>query len=70
MPLQYKVDVLVKLKQKGFSTYRLSKDKLLGVSTITKLNHKQPVNWVVIEKLCFLLDCQPGDLIKYVPDDV
>lgn len=70
MPLRYKVDVLTKLKQKGFSTYRLQKDKLIATSVITKLNHKQPVNWVVIEKLCFLLDCQPGDLIEYVPDDV
>lgn len=26
-------------------------------------------NVVTIDKICTLLDCQPGDILEYVPDD-
>jgi len=26
------------------------------------------VNTATIEKLCTLLDCQPGDIMEYIPD--
>src|SRR5699024_6615991 len=33
MPIYYKFDILAALKEKGFSSYRIRKDKLLGEST-------------------------------------
>lgn len=65
MPLKYKIDVLAALISAGFSTYRLQKDKLLSQSTIQKLRDKEPISWANIEKICKLLNCQPGDILEY-----
>ena len=69
MPLQFKIDVLEALKEKGFTSYTLRKDNLLSQSTIQKLREKKGLAWENIERLCELLDCQPGDIIEFVKDD-
>lgn len=66
MPLQFKIDILEALKEKGYTTYTLRKENLLSQSTIQKLREGKGVAWENIERLCALLDCQPGDLIEYV----
>lgn len=67
MPLQYKVDVLAALKEKGYNTNKIRTEGLLSQSTLQKFRNKQGVSWENLETLCSLLDCQPGDLIEYVP---
>lgn len=68
MPIQYKVDVITALRDAGYSTYRLRKEKLLGEATIQKFRQNQLVSWENISTVCKLLQCQPGDLMEYVPD--
>ncbi len=68
MPLQYKIDVLAALKEKGFSTYRLRKEKILGERVIQQLREHEPVSWEVLGRLCSLLDCDVGDLITNVQE--
>ena len=69
MALQYKCDILAALKTSGVTTYQIRKDKLLSESTVQKLRNKLPVSWENIETLCRLLNCQPGDIIEYIPDN-
>ncbi len=71
MALRYKIDILSALKNKGYSSFRLRKTALLSESTIQKLreNSNQSLSWANIDTLCRLLECQPGDLISYYPDD-
>ena len=68
MGLQFKVDVLAALKEKGITTYQIRKEKLLSESTVQKLRAGIGVSWENIETLCRLLECQPYDLIEYVKD--
>ena len=68
MPLRYKMDILEALKSKGFSSYKLRKEKLLAESTLQSLREQKPLAWSNIEQLCHLLECQPGDLIEYVKE--
>lgn len=68
MPLQYKINVLKALKEKGYSTYRLRSDKLFSESTIQKFRNNIPVSWENLDMLCKLLDCQPGDIMEYVEE--
>jgi putative transcriptional regulator len=68
MGLQFKVDVLAALKEKGITTYQIRKEKLLSESTVQKLRAGIGVSWENLETLCRLLDCQPYDLIEYVKD--
>lgn len=69
MPMSYKINVLQALKEKGYNTNRLRKEKLIAEASIQSLRENKPVSWASIEKLCSLLECQPGDLLDYVPDD-
>lgn len=66
MALQYKINVLEALKDKGYTTYTLRKEKLLSESTIQKLRMGEGVAWDNLETLCKLLDCDIGDLLEYV----
>ena len=68
MGLQFKVDVLVALKEKGITTFQIRKEKLLSESTVQKLRAGIGVSWENLETLCRLLDCQPYDLIEFVKD--
>lgn len=65
MPLRYKIDVLAALKEAGYSSYRLRKEKLLSESTLQKLRDGIIVSTDVIEQLCGLLNCQPRDLLEH-----
>ena len=70
MGLQFKVDVLAALKEKGITTYQIRKEKLLSESTVQKLRAGIGVSWENLETLCRLLDCQPYDLIEFLKDEV
>lgn len=65
MPIVYKIDVLEALKAKGYSTYKLRQEKVFGESTIQRFRAREPLEWPVLDKLCTLLDCQPGDLLAH-----
>ena len=63
--IKYKIDVLQSLKNAGYTTYKLRKDKLFGEATIQKLRNSELVSWDNINMVCSLLDCQPGDILIY-----
>jgi len=62
----YKKDMLQALKDKGYNTSKLRKEKLLSESTIQQLRHNELVSWKNIDRLCTLLECQPGDILEHV----
>ena len=66
MPMCYKVKVLEALKERGYSTYKLKNEKILHEMTLQAFRDGKMVSWSVLERICELLDCQPGDLIEYV----
>lgn len=68
MPLKFKIDILKALKEAGYTTYKLQKNKLLSNSTLQKLRDGGQLSWKNIETICELLDCQPGDIIEYVKE--
>ena len=65
MPLLYKIDVLAALQAKGYTTYKIRREKLLGEATVQKLRSGQGVAWSSIETICKLLDCQPDAFMHY-----
>lgn len=65
--LAYKVDVLQALKEKGYTSYRLRTEKLIGERQVQQLREGVIVSPAVLDKLCKLLECQPGDIIEYKP---
>lgn len=67
--LVYKIDVLGSLKEAGYNTTRLRKEKLLNESAIQYIREGKPVGAKALDSLCTLLDMQPGNIIKYVEND-
>ena len=66
---KFKIDVLEALKAKGYTTYTLRKENILSQSTLQKLREGKGLSWENIERICGLLECQPGDLIEYVQEN-
>ena len=69
MPIVYKKDILAALKEAGYNTNRLRKEKLLSEGVIQSLRENKYIALQNISKICELLNCQPGDLLEYVPED-
>lgn len=58
------------LKNAGYSSYRLRSEKIFGEATMTKFRKKEYINFENLNTLCKLLNCQPSDIIEYVPDEL
>ena len=65
MPIIYKMDVLAALKEKGYNTNRIRKDKIMGEAMLQKIRSGKMPSWSVLETICDLLDCQPADIIEF-----
>lgn len=66
--IEYKMNVLSALKEKGYNTNRLRKEKLLSESTIQQLRENKIVSWYNIDKICNLLECQVGDIVEHIKE--
>ncbi len=69
MAIRYKIDVMIALKEKGYSSTRIREEKKIGQSYLQQIRHGELVSWKTIDTLCKLLDCQPGDIVEYIPDE-
>lgn len=69
MPIGYKINILQSLKDAGYNTNVIRKEKIMGQATLQQLRKGELVSWATIETICRLLDCQPGDILKYVEDE-
>lgn len=65
--LKYK-NVLEQLKKKGYSSYKLRMQKIMGESKIQNIRENR-VDTKTINQICALLNCQPGEILEYIPDD-
>lgn len=68
MAIIYKIDILAALKDAGYNTNRLRKEKLLSEGVIQSLREGKHVALQNIDKICGLLKCQPADLLEWVED--
>lgn len=69
MAIRYKVDVLALLKSAGYTQTRIRSEKILGQSYMSQLRKGELISWAALNKICALLECQPGDILEYIPDD-
>lgn len=62
-----------KLLQKMLIDKDLKKTELMQIAnissaTMARLNTNQYVSLEVVDRICKALECQPGDLLEYIPD--
>ena len=65
MPIIYKTDILSALKEAGYNTNRIRKEKLLSEGVLQSLRGQKYISMENLARVCALLDCQPGDLIAF-----
>lgn len=68
MPMNYK-KLFALMKERGLTTYRIRKENIISQSALTSLNAGKSVTTDTIAALCEALNCQPGDIMEYVPDE-
>lgn len=66
--LVYKIDVLQELKNKGWNSNRIRKEKAIGENAMQKLREGKMVGNIALDQICTLLQKQPGSIIKWIPD--
>lgn len=69
--IKYKIDILEELRQKGYTTYILRKNKYLSETSLTNIRAGKPLSITALESVCIMLRKQPSDIIEIVttPDD-
>ncbi|CCZ43265.1 transcriptional regulator XRE family [Bacteroides sp. CAG:545] len=69
MPITVNIDVM--LARRKMSSGELAEK--VGISatnlSILKTGKAKAVRFSTLEALCRALDCQPGDILEYVPED-
>lgn len=68
MSVRYKAGLIDALKQKGYSTYRIRKEGIIGEQTLQVIRSQGTIPYKTLDKLCALLGCKIEDIIEYVPD--
>lgn len=64
----YKIDIIKELREAGYNTARIRKEHIISEASLQKIREDKMVALATIDHLCRVLDMQPGNLIKYVPD--
>ena len=64
----YNIDILQELKNKGYNTNILRKEKLLSEQTIQNIRNNKIVGIIALDNICNMLQCQPNHVIKHIPD--
>lgn len=61
--IYYKLNILEALKKAGYNTTIIRKNTLIPETALTSIRHNKPISLSTLEKICDLLNCQPGDII-------
>lgn len=63
------VDLFDRLREKGWTIRRLVRERKLGNGTISRLRNGASVSTDTVDTLCELLQCQPGDILRYEEEE-
>lgn len=68
MAFKYKIDILAELKSKGYNSYTIRKEKIMGEGMLQKIRSGEMPSWAVLDKVCTLLELPVGEVIEHIPD--
>ena len=57
------------LLAKNVTTYELIYKQGLSANTIHRIKHGQAITTKTLDDLCFILNCEVSDIIKYVTEE-
>ena len=68
MAIMVNLDVMMAKRKMSLNELAQRVDLTLANLSILKNNHARAVRFTTLEAICKALDCQPGDLLEYVPE--
>lgn len=68
MPIVVNVDVMMAKRKMSLNELSEKVDLTLANLSILKTGKAKAIRFSTLNALCKALDCQPGDLLEYVPD--
>ena len=69
MAIVVNLDVMMAKRKIGLSELAAKVDITLANLSILKNNKAKAIRFSTLEAICRALNCQPGDLLEYVPGD-
>ena len=69
MAIIINLDVVMAQRKKGLTELSKEVDITMANLSILKNNKAKAIRFSTLEAICKALDCQPGDIIEYVPDE-
>ena len=69
MAIVVNLDVMMARRKMSLNELSQRVDITLANLSILKNNKARAVRFSTLEAICKALDCQPGDILEYVPDE-
>lgn len=69
MPIIVNLDVMMAKRKMSLNELSQRVDITLANLSILKNNKAKAVRFSTLEAICKALNCQPGDLLEYVPEE-
>ena len=69
MPIMVNLDVVMAQRKMTLSQLSERVDITLANLSILKNNKAKAMRFSTLEAICAALDCQPGDILVYVPEE-
>ena len=69
MAIIVNLDVMMAKRKMSLGELAQKVDITMANLSILKNNKAKAVRFSTLEAICKALDCQPGDILEYVPDD-
>ena len=67
MPIIVNLDVMLAKRKMSLSQLSERVDVTIANLSVLKTNKAKAVRFSTLEAICKALDCQPGDILEYVP---
>ena len=65
----YKIDVLKALSERGYTSTRMRKEKIMSQATMQSIREGRGITTDTLNTICTILRCQPSDVLEIVPTD-
>ncbi|MCI6091078.1 helix-turn-helix transcriptional regulator [bacterium] len=69
MAIVINLDVMMAKRKMGLTELSKEVDVTMANLSILKNNKAKAIRFTTLEAICRALDCQPGDILEYVPDE-
>ena len=69
MPIVVNLDVMLAKRKMSLSQLSEQVEVTIANLSVLKTNKAKAVRFSSLEAICQALDCQPGDILEYVPEE-